>query len=147
MNATGPVEVNVSPFVRHLLCTWPFAFILPWTAEKWNLFLKCASSCLYLMLAIKSHKIYTFTYMLVCNLSMVYHNWTPPNSLGFNEVWLAQGVGNANIFQNLVKQRLQDHFIQAWNSRLKDFKWSQFLYMHKFVSISTLIKLCKGEKI
>ena len=35
-------------------------------------------------------------------------------SLGLNEVWLAQGVGNANIFQNLVNQRLQDHFIQSW---------------------------------
>ena len=34
-------------------------------------------------------------------------------SLGFNEVWLAQRVGNVNIFQTLVKQRLQDHFIQA----------------------------------
>ena len=28
-------------FERHLLCTWPFAFILPWTSQKWNLFLKC----------------------------------------------------------------------------------------------------------
>ena len=47
-------------------------------------------------------------------------------SLGFNEVWLAQGVGNVNIFQNLVKQRLQDHFIQAWNSRLEDTSRANF---------------------
>ena len=33
-------------------------------------------------------------------------------TLGFNNVWLAQGVGNVNIFLNLVKQRLQDNFIQ-----------------------------------
>ena len=33
-------RVNVIPFGRHLLCTWPIAFILPWTSEKWNLFLK-----------------------------------------------------------------------------------------------------------
>ena len=26
-------------------------------------------------------------------------------SLGFNEVWLAQGVGNENMFLNLVRQR------------------------------------------
>ena len=26
-------------------------------------------------------------------------------SLGFNEVWLTQGVGNVNMFLNLVKQR------------------------------------------
>ena len=41
-------------------------------------------------------------------------------TLGFNNVWLAQGVGNVNSFLNLVKQRLQDNFIQNWNSRLTD---------------------------
>ena len=51
-----------------------------------------------------------------------------------------------NIFQNLVKQRLQDHFIQAWNSRLEGSSKSKFVYIHKFVSISTLFKLCKNEK-
>lgn len=35
-----PCKVNMRPFGRHLLCTWPVAFILPWTLEKWNLFLK-----------------------------------------------------------------------------------------------------------
>ena len=35
-----PYKVNLMPFGRHLLCTWPVAFILPWTSEKWNLFLK-----------------------------------------------------------------------------------------------------------
>ena len=28
--------------------------------------------------------------------------------LGFNEVWLEQGVGNYNIFISLLKQRLTD---------------------------------------
>ena len=41
-------------------------------------------------------------------------------TLGFNNVWLAQGVGNVNSFLNLVKQRLHDNFIQNWNSRLID---------------------------
>ena len=41
-------------------------------------------------------------------------------SLGFNNVWLAQGVGNVNIFLDLVKQRLHDNFVQNWNSRLEE---------------------------
>ena len=39
-------------------------------------------------------------------------------SLGFNEVWLQQGVGNYNIFISLLKQRLIDNFIQNWQARL-----------------------------
>ena len=42
------------------------------------------------------------------------------DSLGFNNVWLAQGVGNVNVFLNLVKQRIHDNFIQNWNSRLEE---------------------------
>ena len=34
--------------------------------------------------------------------------------------WLALGVGNVNRFLNLVKQRLDDNFIQNWNLRLTD---------------------------
>ena len=41
-------------------------------------------------------------------------------TLGFNNVWVAQGVGNVNNFLYLVKQRLLDNFIQHWNSRLTD---------------------------
>ena len=43
MNATGPVQSQCDALRHHLLCMWPFAFILPWTSEKWNLFLKCIS--------------------------------------------------------------------------------------------------------
>ena len=32
-------KMVVRCFGRKLLCTWPVAFILPWTSEKWNLFL------------------------------------------------------------------------------------------------------------
>ena len=32
--------------------------------------------------------------------------------LGFNEVWVAQTVGDVNIFLSLVKQRLHDNFIK-----------------------------------
>ena len=39
-------------------------------------------------------------------------------SLGFYEVWLAQGVGNYDAFITIFKQRLTDTFIQNWHSRL-----------------------------
>ena len=35
--------------------------------------------------------------------------------LGFYEVWLTQGVGNKNM-----KLRLNDNFVQNWDSRLTD---------------------------
>ena len=49
MNAMGPVTYFARDPLRsyfqerrasRLLCTWPIAFILPWTSENWNLFLK-----------------------------------------------------------------------------------------------------------
>lgn len=39
-------------------------------------------------------------------------------SLGFNEVWLQQGVGNYSRFISLFKQRLNDNFIQNWHARI-----------------------------
>ena len=41
-------------------------------------------------------------------------------SLGFNNVWLDQGVGNYGGFITVLKQRLTDNFIQIWHSRLED---------------------------
>ena len=38
--------------------------------------------------------------------------------MGFNEVWINQGVGNRNAFLQIFKQRLSDSFLQDWNSRL-----------------------------
>ncbi|MCG8048238.1 MAG: reverse transcriptase family protein [Candidatus Thiodiazotropha endolucinida] len=40
--------------------------------------------------------------------------------LGFNEVWLQQGVGDFSRFLSLFKQRLKDTFIQSWHSRIND---------------------------
>ena len=47
-------------------------------------------------------------------------------SLGFNDVWLAQGVGNVNLFLSLVKQRLHDQFIQNCNSRIQESSRANF---------------------
>ena len=51
-------------------------------------------------------------------------NWaqlikTALTNLGFAYVWLAQGVGNNLLFLKLLKQRLNDTFIQNWESRLQ----------------------------
>ena len=41
-------------------------------------------------------------------------------SMGFNDVWLQQGVGNYNNFIYVFKQRLSDVFIQNWHSRIEE---------------------------
>ena len=38
--------------------------------------------------------------------------------LGFYDVWLFQTVGNSDIFLYNVKLRLNDNFIQSWNTRI-----------------------------
>ena len=48
------------------------------------------------------------------------------SSLGFYEVWLAQGVGNKNAFLSEVKLRLRDNFVQNWNSRLSESSRARF---------------------
>lgn len=41
-------------------------------------------------------------------------------NLGFAYVWIAQGVGNSSLFLKSLKQRLNDTFIQNWESRLQN---------------------------
>ena len=40
------------------------------------------------------------------------------NNTGFSIVWQNQGVGNEIAFLTLLRQRLQNMFIQDWHSRL-----------------------------
>ncbi len=40
-------------------------------------------------------------------------------SLGLAYAWIHQGVGDTGIFLSLVKQRLNDNFLQNWNGRLQ----------------------------
>ena len=39
-------------------------------------------------------------------------------SIGFNNVWMNQGVGNVNLFIRILKERLNDNVLQNWNSEL-----------------------------
>ena len=48
------------------------------------------------------------------------------SSMGFYEVWLAQGVGNKNVFLSEMKLRLKDNFVQNWQSRLADSSRARF---------------------
>ena len=41
-------------------------------------------------------------------------------SMGFNDVWLQQGVGTYNNFISVFKQRFSDVFIQNWHSRIEE---------------------------
>ena len=42
------------------------------------------------------------------------------STLGFYEVWLAQSVGNVDVFIHVFKQRLRNVNIQNWNSRIEN---------------------------
>ena len=53
-------------------------------------------------------------------------------SLGFNNVWLQQGVGDFNGFMSVLKQRLTDNFVQNWSARLENS--SRALFYRSFVS-------------
>ena len=48
------------------------------------------------------------------------------SSMGFYDVWLAQGVGNKNVFLSEMKLRLKDNFVQNWQSRLADSSRARF---------------------
>ncbi|XP_052787930.1 uncharacterized protein LOC128222834 [Mya arenaria] len=41
-------------------------------------------------------------------------------ALGFNDVWLSQGVGDINLFLNMFKRRATDNYIQIWQSELRE---------------------------
>ena len=39
-------------------------------------------------------------------------------SLGFNDVWIQQGVGDEKLVMLILEQRLNDNFTQTWNAEL-----------------------------
>ena len=48
-------------------------------------------------------------------------------SLGFYEVWVQQGVGDNSKFVSVLKQSLNDNFIQNWRARLDESSRAIFL--------------------
>ena len=60
------------------------------------------------------------------------------NNLGLHYAWIEQGVGNINAFMILGRQRLTDHFIQYWNSRINE-STRALCYKIYHLSVSRLI--------
>ena len=46
--------------------------------------------------------------------------------MGFQDVWLNQGVGNMELFLSLFKQRITNNFIQNWHGRLNNSSRANF---------------------
>ena len=67
-------------------------------------------------------------------------------SLGFNNVWYFQGVGNINAFLSVVKQRLTDNFIQNWNERIQTSSRAKTYSLFHDFSYKTYLEIVKVEK-
>ena len=67
-------------------------------------------------------------------------------SLGFNNVWHFQGVGDKNVFLSAVKQRLTDHFTQNWSERIQaSSRADTYCLFHEF-SYKNYLDLVNVEK-
>lgn len=70
--------------------------------------------------------------------------------LGFLEVWLAQGVGDTNVFLSLFKERVKDIFMQEWRSRLENSTRARFylpisdFQYQKYLDVINTVKLRKS---
>ena len=69
------------------------------------------------------------------------------SSLGFYEVWLTQGVGNKNMFLSELKLRLNDNFIQNWDSRLTDSSRANFYCLFSNFNNQLYLEHVKVKKI
>ena len=71
-------------------------------------------------------------------------------TLGFADAWLFQGVGNDTTFMSLVKQRLNDQFVQNWYSRLSTSSRAAFyrsiasFQFQPYLDLFNMSKLCKA---
>ena len=70
-------------------------------------------------------------------------------TLGFYDAWLFQNVGDEKVFLFQVKQRLNDHFVQNWLSRIENSSRSLFyrnIADFKFKPYLNIINLSKYRK-
>ena len=70
-------------------------------------------------------------------------------SLGLNEVWLAQGVANTDVFLSVFKQRINDIFVQNWHERLEGSSRANFyksISHFQFQPYLENINVCKYMK-
>ena len=67
-------------------------------------------------------------------------------SMGFSNVWLAQGVGDAKVFLLIVKQRINDNFTQNWESRLDDSSRALFYNSIRSFDFQPYLAVCNINK-
>jgi len=68
-------------------------------------------------------------------------------SLGFQDVWIMQGVGNVKLFLLTVNQRLKDTFVQNWSGRLSDSSRALFYNNIKSFEFQEYLNLVNIKKI
>ena len=68
------------------------------------------------------------------------------SSMGYYEVWIAQGVGNKNAFLSDMKTRLKDNFVQNWSSRIDDSDRARFYCLFKNFNYQTYLDHLKVNK-
>ena len=67
-------------------------------------------------------------------------------NMGFQDVWLAQSVGNEKIFFKIFEQRVSDNFIQTWESRLNESSRALFYNTIRNFSLQPYLKICSITK-
>ena len=67
-------------------------------------------------------------------------------SLGFNKLWLNQGVRNINRFMLIFRKRLTDTFIQNWNERIHTSTRAKFYSLFCDFSYKAYLEVLKIEK-
>ena len=68
-------------------------------------------------------------------------------SLGFNDVWLAQGVGDIKAFLIVAKQRVRDQFVQNWHSRLENSSRALFYVQVSNFKLQPYLEVLNSSKL
>jgi len=79
-------------------------------------------------IALDNRKSSKIVYDMMLNDQIMYpnvNNWASRvkrilENLGFNFVWLNQGVGCPKAFLKVFSQRVRDNFMQTWQTKLND---------------------------
>ena len=69
------------------------------------------------------------------------------STLGFHEVWLNQGVGNKNNFLAEFKIRLNDNFVQNWNSRITESSRATFYSLSSNFNFQLYLETVKVKSL
>ena len=65
---------------------------------------------------------------------------------GFQEVWIAQGVGHTTTFISIFQRRVKDTFIQQWYSRLENSTRASFYRVFANFELQAYLKFVNINK-